>query len=39
MNVCQQNFQYAQELQKQAYIKKVKLWSSAFGNKIWLNSK
>ena len=37
--VCQENLQHAQELQKQAYNKRVKPQSYASGKKIWLNSK
>ena len=37
--VCKKNLHYAQELQKQAHDKSVKLKSYAPGNKIWLNSK
>ena len=39
MIICQQNFLHSQELQKQANIKSVKLWSYASGEKVWLNSK
>ena len=37
--ICRQNFYYAQELQKQAHNKKVKLQSYVLGDKVWLNSK
>ena len=37
--VYQKNLHYAQELQKQAYDKRVKPWSYAPGKKVWLNSK
>ena len=37
--VCRKNPHYAQELQKQAYNKGVKLRGYALGEKIWLNSK
>ena len=37
--VCQQKLHHAQELEKQAYDKGVKLWSYALSNKIWLSSK
>ena len=39
MAVCQQNLYHAQELQKQAHNKEVKLWSYAPGDKVWLSSK
>ena len=39
MIVCQENLYHAQELQKRAYNKGVKLWSYASGEKVWLNSK
>ena len=39
MAACQQNFQHAQELQKQAHNKAVKPQSYAPGNKVWLSSK
>ena len=39
MAVCQQNLYHAQELQKQAYNKGVKLQSYAPSNKVWLSSK
>ena len=39
MAVCQQNFHYAQKLQKQTNDKGVKFWSYALGNKVWLSSK
>ena len=34
-----ENLRYAQELQKQAHNKRVKLWSYAPSKKVWLNSK
>ena len=37
--VCQENFYYAQEIQKRAYNKGVKPKSYALNDKIWLNSK
>ena len=39
MIVCQENLYHAQESQKQAHDKGVKLWSYALGKKVWLNSK
>ena len=39
MAVCQQNFYHAQELQKRAHDKGVKLQIYAPGNKVWLSSK
>ena len=39
MVVCRKNLNNAQELQKRAYDKRVKLWSYAPGKKVWLNSK
>ena len=39
MIVCQQNLHHAQELQKQAHNKSVKLQSYTLGNKVWLSSK
>ena len=39
MTVCRQNLYHAQELQKQAHDKNVKLKSYATGDKVWLNSK
>ena len=39
MIVCQQNLHHAQELQKRAHNKGIKLQSYAPGNKVWLNSK
>ena len=39
MEVCCQNLFHAQELQKNAYDKKVKSHSYALGKKVWLNSK
>ena len=39
INVCHQNFLHAQDLQKQAHNKKVKLRSYVLGEKVWLNSK
>ena len=37
--VCQENLYYTQKLQKRVHNKGVKLWSYAFGEKVWLNSK
>ena len=37
--ICQQNLYHAQKFQKQAHNKRVKPWSYAPGNKVWLNSK
>ena len=37
--VCQENLNHAQELQKRAHNKGVKLQSYAPGKKVWLNSK
>ena len=37
--VWQENFQHAQELQKQVYDKGVKPWSYAPSKKVWLSSK
>ena len=39
MIVCRKNLHHAQELQKRAHNKGVKLWSYAPGEKVWLNSK
>ena len=39
MNVCRQNFLYAQDLQKQVYDKGVKSRSYLSGEKVWLDSK
>ena len=39
MTVCQENLHHAQEFQKQAHDKGVKLKSYALGDKVWLNSK
>ena len=39
MTVCQENLHYAQDLQKWAHNKGVKLRSYAPGDKVWLNSK
>ena len=39
MTVCQQNLHHAQELQKRAHNKGVKLQSYALGEKVWLSSK
>ena len=39
ITVCQQNLHHAQELQKRAHNKSVKLQSYALGNKVWLSSK
>ena len=39
MTVCQQNLYHAQELQKQAHNKGVKLQSYFLGDKVWLSSK
>ncbi len=39
MAVCRENFQYAQELQKQYHNKYAKPRSYALGDKVWLNSK
>ena len=39
MTPCQQNLHHAQELQKRAHNKDVKLRSYAPGDKIWLSSK
>ena len=39
MAVCWENFQHAQDLQKQAHNKGTKPRSYAPGNKVWLNSK
>ena len=37
--VYQKNLYHAQQFQKQAYNKRVKPWSYALINKIWLNNK
>ena len=37
--VCRENFQHAQELQKQYHNKYAKSRSYVAGNKVWLNSK
>ena len=37
--VCRENLHHAQKLQKQAHDKRVKPWSYALGEKVWLNSK
>ena len=39
MIICRENLHHAQELQKQAHDKRVKPWSYAPGEKVWLNSK
>ena len=39
MIVCWENLYYAQKLQKRVHDKRVKPWSYAFGEKVWLNSK
>ena len=39
MTVCRENLHHAQELQKQAHDKSVKLRSYVPSNKVWLNSK
>ena len=39
MIICCKSLHHAQELQKQAHNKRVKLWSYAPGKKVWLNSK
>ena len=39
MSVCQENIHHAQELQKRAHNKGVKLRNYAPGDKVWLNSK
>ena len=39
MAACQQNFYHAQEFQKQAPDKKIKLQSYAPGKKVWFHSK
>ena len=39
MAACQQNFHYAQELQKRAYNKGVKLQSYTSSDKVWQSSK
>ena len=39
MAACQQNFYHAEELQKRAYNKGVKLQSYAPDDKVWLSSK
>ena len=39
MIVCRENLYHVQELQKQAYDKKVKPCSYISGRKVWLNSK
>ncbi len=39
MTVCRENFQHAQELQKQYHDKHAKSRSYAQGEKVWLNSK
>ena len=39
MIVCRKNLNHAQELQKRAHNKRVKPWSYAPNEKIWLNSK
>ena len=39
MIVCQKNLHYAQEFQKRAHDKGVKLQNYALGKKVWLNSK
>ena len=39
MIICQENLYHAQELQKQAYNKSVKLKSYAPSDKVWLNDK
>ena len=39
MIICRKNLHQAQELQKRAHDKRVKPWSYAPGEKVWLNSK
>ncbi len=39
MEIYYQNLFYAQKLQKKTYGKRVKSYSYALGNKVWLNSK
>ena len=39
MTVCRENIYHAQELQKQAHDKGVKLSSYILGDKVWLNNK
>ena len=39
MNVCRENLQHAQELQKRYHDKHAKPKSYALGKKVWLNSK
>ena len=39
MIVCRENLHHAQEPQKRAHDKGVKLWSYVPSEKIWLNSK
>ena len=39
MIVCRENLYHAQELQKRAYDKRVKIRSYAPGKKVWLNNK
>ena len=39
MIVCRENLYHAQQLQKQAHKKGIKLRSYALGDKVWLNSK
>ena len=39
ITVCRENLHHAQELQKQAHNKGMKLKSYAPGDKVWLNSK
>ena len=37
--ICWKNLHYAQKLQKRAHNKRIKPWSYAFDEKVWLNSK
>ena len=39
MAICQQNLYHAYELQKQTHDQRVKPWSYAPGDKVWLSSK
>ena len=39
MIICQENLHHIRELQKCAHNKRVKPWSYAPGEKVWLNSK
>ena len=39
INICHQNLLHAQDLQKQANNKRLKLWNYTPNEKVWLNSR